>query len=176
MITVTIQATPTQAINFFRRLEMGLSSFKKPFERCIIWMHKSWADSFKKKGRENAWKENSEATVLIKRGNNPLQNNGYLRASLTGNTTYTYTEIGSDKLELGTTAPYAKLQDEGISIPVTEKMRMFMIAKYGIILSPSKQFIEIPPRKFMFFTNEDLKVIADIWEKWIIEEMIISAA
>ena len=150
-------------------LMTNLSIFKKPFDRTIIWMHRSFGDSFKahKRGSTN-WLPNSEATKIIKKGMNPLQNNNFLKLSLTGINSYTHLKEGNDSLEFGTIAPYASVQNKGITIPVTQKMRLFMAWKHGIILGDK---VTIPARKFMFFTDEDVKTIEKIFVDWIKEEV-----
>jgi phage gpG-like protein len=150
-------------------LMTNLSIFKKPFDRTIIWMHRSFGDSFKAHKRgTSTWLPNSEATKIIKKGNNPLQNNNFLKLSLTGINSYTHLKEGDTSLEFGTVAPYASVQNKGTVIPVTQKMRLFMAWKHGIILGDK---VTIPARKFMFFTDEDIKTIEKIFVDWIKEEV-----
>jgi len=50
---------------------------------------------------------------------------------------------------------YAPIQEFGGSIPVTDKMRGFLAANYGIHLRKSTGSINIPPRSFIRSTYEE---------------------
>jgi len=155
-----------EARNYFNAMAKGLLNFRKPFDLIIIRMHKSWADSFKSGRRGNTkWAPNTEVTKIIKRGSNPLLGiTGALRLSLTRVSSGSVLKKSKYKLELGTTIPYANIQNEGKEITVTDKMRRFIAGKYGIVLGDS---IKIPARPFMFFTKKDIKQIERIFKLWI---------
>ena len=167
-VQVTLKVNQDDAIKLLDKLEKGLSNFQKPFDRTIIYMQRSFADSFKEGGREQPWVPNAEATTIIKRGSNPLLNNGLLRMSLTGMATDSYIKESATKLEFGTTVPYAKIQNEGGEIPVTMAMRKYMVYQFGIVLG---SVVKIPARKFMFFTKDDIVQITKIFQGWMDEEV-----
>lgn len=149
-----------------------LSYLNTPFQRCRIYMFKSWGDSFMQGGRGGRkWTPNSSATAIIKSGTNPLMDTGLLRASLTSVFSRNYTNITKSSLELGTTMPYAVIQDKGFEITVTQKMRIYMAAKHGIILG---DVVRIPARPFMFFTDQDIAEITKIFNMWIQEVLLIA--
>lgn len=48
----------------------------------------------------------------------------------------------------GRPSEVARIQDQGTTYPVTDEMRGFLAARYGIFLSPKTTHITVPGRKF----------------------------
>jgi len=157
-----------EALSKLSKIENAILDFNKPFDQIIIQMQRSFADSFNESGREGQWEENREATQIIKKSSKPLIDDRFLQFSLTGITSDSIVDKGPQTLEFGTTRPYADIQEEGIRITVTPKMRAYMGAVYGIILPDE---IEIPARPFMFFTDKDINNIKTIFTQWLQNEV-----
>ena len=61
-------------------LKAKAEDFTKPFQQTIIYMHKSFGDSFRTGSRGGKkWMGNASATKIIKQGSRPLVDKGKLR-------------------------------------------------------------------------------------------------
>lgn len=171
-MTVEIKVVPiglTKAKADLLKASRAFTDLRKPFERTVIYMHSSWAVSFRSGQRGGkAWKKNTPATKLIKGSAKILQDTGSLRSSLTGVTTGSLVRRTNLSLEIGTTLKHAEIQDKGKVIPVTDAMRKYMAAKYGIILG---SVVDIPARPFMFFQKKDQVAIQTIFNMWLNDEV-----
>lgn len=165
---VQLQVIPiglNQAKADFAKAGRAFTDLRIPFERTIIYMHSSWGASFRQGGRGGKqWKKNTPATKLIKGSGRVLEDTGSLRSSLTGVTRGSLIHRRTTSLEIGTTLKHAEIQDKGKTIGVTEAMRRYMAAKYGIILGST---VEIPARPFMFFQKKDIAAIEKIFNEWL---------
>jgi len=104
------------------------------------------------------WAKLSPMTLMLRPGKSttgkPLMNTGTLLRSVTGGAGSKSVETPV-RLIVGTNYRPAKLMQEGGTISVTPRMRMFFAAAHGIHLKKSTTTMKIPARPFMFFSNKD---------------------
>lgn len=154
-----------KAVDKFAKAQDDL---RKPFQETTIYLQGRFDKTFKKGGETgHRWQRNSPATILIKKSSKPLIHNRRLQGSLTRpGARNSVVKTTKRNLRFGTSVRYGKVVNDGKEIRVTEKMRVYMAANYGIFFSSSTTMIRIPAREFMFFIKKDVTQIKKIFEAY----------
>lgn len=150
-----------QAVKALQKMRSHYQKFGKRWvSECTAHLREQLIANLESQGRSGQSPPLSEMTKQIYQQHGEPDGSGiaeHIGVTITKNGN---SWVGTVGIASGKPTMIAKIQDQGATIPVTDAMRGFLSASYGIHLRQETTHIHIPGRRFWRLSSENTKKFA----------------